>query len=84
MSAIACWQPAGCTPARLPISARPLPCCCVLAVGTCSHARHEFPRSKLRPPAVLLPCSAAVVRERVYDIRRAVAVVEGEPMEMEG
>ena len=37
------------------------------------------------PPAcpARLPCPAAVVRERVYDIRRAVQVVEGEPMEME-
>lgn len=38
------------------------------------------PLSTCRPPSP----AAAVVRERVYDIRRAVAVVEGEPMEMEG
>ena len=31
----------------------------------------------------LLCSHAAVVRERVYDIRRAVTVTEGEPMEME-
>ena len=53
----------------------------------------------LDPPGVCLPSSccipvtkapcwlcspcAAVVRERVYDIRRAVTVTEGEPMEME-
>lgn len=68
---LCCWPP---LLAALLAAAAGLPACCAALA----------PALTTWLPCLLLPpAPVAVVRERVYDIRRVVTVAEGEPMEME-